>query len=81
MRQPHGNGNGSGKVEIGFHDLGTYVRVISGPGAAQAEDLPGVLAQALTDFFAKNPEKHLRFIVPINRDGTTVELQAWYEEG
>jgi hypothetical protein len=70
-----------GNVEIGFHDEGSYVRIISGPGADHAEDLPGILARALTDFFKKNPGKHLLFVVPINRDGTTVELQGWYEEG
>ena len=61
--------------------MGTYVRVISGPGAEHAEDLPGILARAMTEFFQKNPDKRLRFVVPINRDGSTVELQAWYDEG
>jgi hypothetical protein len=34
----------------------------------------------LTACFRANPHLRIRCVVPINRDGDTVELHAWYDQ-
>lgn len=77
MQQPHGNG--SGKVEISQQDMGGWVRVFPGKMAGIPEDLHVYLSQTLTEWFRQHSHLRLRCVVPINRDGTTVELHAWYD--
>jgi hypothetical protein len=71
-------GNGTGKIDVGQSDMGGWVRVQAG-----AHDLPGdiavYLSQALTDWFRHRPHLRMRCVVPIHREGTTVELHAWYD--
>jgi hypothetical protein len=71
-------GNGSGKFEIGYHDMGGWVRICAGKQNLP-EDLPVYLSKVLTEFFRKQPQLLLRCVVPIQRDGDTVELHAWYD--
>lgn len=78
MKRPHGNGNGSGKFEIGQHDMGGWVRIVAGRQNLP-DDLAVYLSSALADWFRQRPQLRMRFVVPISRDGTTVELHAWYE--
>jgi hypothetical protein len=73
------HGNGSGKFEIGQHDMGGWLRVFVGHGEAPA-DLHLYLSHALTGFFRKNAHLRVRFVVPIQKDGDTVELHAWYDQ-
>jgi hypothetical protein len=79
MRIPR-HGNGSGKFDIGAHDMGGWVRVIAGQTAAEVEDLGFYLAHRLSMWFRENPHLRLLSVVPINRDGNTVELHGWYEQ-
>jgi hypothetical protein len=77
MKQKPG-GNGSGKLRIDQHDMGGWVRV-SARKQNLPDNLPVYLSQALSDWFRQRPHLRLRFIVPIQRDGDTVELHAWYD--
>ena len=78
MKHKPGDGNGSGKFEIGHQDMGGWVRVSAG-GHNLPHDLPVYLSQALSDWFRQRPHLHMRCVVPIQRDGDTVELHAWYD--
>ena len=72
-----GHGNGTGKVEIGVTDMGGWLQVRPGAGAYD-DDLPTYLASALSEWLRANPQARLASVVPIVRDGRTVELHAWY---
>ena len=78
MKSKPGSGNGSGKFEIGTQDMGGWVRVCIGKQSVP-EDLPVYLSQTLSNWFRERPQLHLRCVVPIQRDGYTVELHAWYD--
>ncbi len=43
-------------------------------------DLPFYLSHSLAAWFRQRPQLRLRFVVPIVRDGETVELHAWYDQ-
>jgi hypothetical protein len=75
---PKPGGNGSGKVDIGLWDMGGWVRTVAGKHELP-EDIGVYLSQALADWFRQRPHLLMRCVVPITRDGTTVELHAWYE--
>ncbi|MGC8643354.1 MAG: hypothetical protein ACP5XB_26145 [Isosphaeraceae bacterium] len=75
---PKPRGNGSGKVNVFSTDMGGWVRVVLGTPDV-AEDAGLYLSQTLADWFRQRPHLRLRCVVPIVRDGTTVELHAWYE--
>jgi hypothetical protein len=78
--KPRPQGNGSGKFEIGQADMGGWVRVFPGKAADNVpEDLAVYLSQTLAEWFRQRPHLHMKCVIPINRDGTTVELHAWYE--
>jgi hypothetical protein len=72
-------GNGSGKFDVGVHDMGGWVRVIAGGTAPQDGNLPFYLADRLSHWLGENAHRRLLCVVPISRDGNTVELHAWYE--
>ena len=71
-------GDGSGKFEIAQEDMGGWVKISAGRQDLP-DDLPRFLSQALADWFRQRPRLRMRCIVPIQRDGDTVELHAWYE--
>jgi hypothetical protein len=72
------HGNGSGKFDIGAHDMGGWVRVIAGQTASHVEDLGFYLAHRLSRWFREHPHLRLMSVVPITKDGNTVELHGWY---
>jgi hypothetical protein len=76
MNRPHGNG--SGKFAIGRHNMGGWVRAVAGRHNLP-NDLPVYLSQALLAWFRQRPQRQMRCVVPVQRDGNTVELHAWYE--
>jgi hypothetical protein len=78
MKHRMGDGNGSGKFDIGAHDMGGWERVIAGPGT-HPPDLPAFLSHHLTNWFRQRPHLRMRCVLPINKDGSTVELHAWYD--
>lgn len=78
MKSNPGGGNGSGKFEIGHHDMGGWVRVCASRHNVP-DELPVYLSQALADWFRQKPHLHMRCVVPIQRDGNTVELHGWYD--
>ncbi len=77
MKAKSGGGNGSGGFTIVQIDLGGWVRIFV-RGNELPADLPVFLSHSLADWFRKRPQLHLRSVVPIQRDGDTVELHAWY---
>jgi hypothetical protein len=78
MKPKPGGGNGSGKFEIGVHDMGGWVRVCTGRHNLP-DDLPVFLSQALSDWFRQRPHLRMRCVMPAQRDGNTVELHSWYD--
>ena len=77
MKQPHGNG--SPGVELGQAEMGGWVRVYPGRTTGLPADLPVYLSDALANWFRQRPHFHLRCVVPICKEGTTVELHGWYD--
>ncbi len=73
-------GNGSSKFEIGTHDMGGWVRVVAAFGGPPPADLALYLSHAVTAWFRSNSHLKLRCVLPVNKDGTTVELHAWYDQ-
>jgi hypothetical protein len=58
--------------------MGGWVRIVAGRQNL-LDDLPVYLSQALSDWFRQRPQVRMRCVVPVHRDGNTVELHAWYE--
>ncbi len=77
MRLPQ-PGNGSGSFDVGAHDMGGWVRVTTGQTGAHVENLGFYLAHRLSAWFREHPHLRLICVVPINRDGNTIELHGWY---
>jgi hypothetical protein len=77
--KPKPGGNGSGKIGIGVQDMGGWVQV----ALSRSHDLPDdshvILSAAVARWFREHPEQRLRFAVPIQRDGNTFALHAWYD--
>lgn len=79
MRPSHGKGgNGSSKFEVHTTEMGGWVRVYT-DAPHPPDDLYLALSHSLSIYFRKQPHMRLRFVVPIQRDGNTVELHAWYD--
>jgi hypothetical protein len=74
------HGNGSGKFDVGAHDMGGWVRVVAGTSGTIPDDLAVYLSHRLSDWFRENAHLRLLCVLPVNREGTTVELHAWYEQ-
>jgi hypothetical protein len=77
----HTPGNGSGKFNVHQLDMGGWVRIFTDPTAGVPDNLAMCLSHALTEWFRQRPQLRLRAVVPVTRDGTTVELHAWYDLG
>lgn len=79
-RLTHRHGNGSGKFDIHTQDMGGWVRVFTDKLPAGIPDDLGVyLSQTLSEWFRQHAGLKMRCVVPINRDGGTLELHAWYD--
>lgn len=66
------------RYEITVKDFGGWVRVYLEWGEPASELAP-MLSRTLTTWMQLHPEMRVRIIVPINRDGDTAELHAWYD--
>ncbi len=80
MANPQGGGNGSTRFTVGVHDMGGWVRVQADGSPVEADELVAYLSHRLTNWFRENPKYRLLCVVPVNKEGTTVELHAWYEQ-
>jgi hypothetical protein len=58
--------------------MGGWVRFCAGK-VNLPDDLPIFLSQALSGWFRQRPYLRMRCVVPIQQDGNTVELHAWYD--
>lgn len=79
MRQPP-HGNGSGKINIHQDDMAGWVRVHTDKLPAIPEDLSLYLSLALTEWFRQRPQLTMVCVVPVVRDGSTIELHGWYTQ-
>jgi hypothetical protein len=59
--------------------MGGWVRVYLGQGDPSGE-VACYLSHALNGWFRERPHLRLRFVLPVTRNGHTVELHAWYEQ-
>jgi hypothetical protein len=75
------SGNGSSRFEVYQRDMGGWVRVFTSATADRPDDLAVYLSHALTAWFRQRPQLRIRTVVPITRDGDTIELHAWYDLG
>lgn len=76
MKKPHGKG--SGKTNVHVEDMGGWVRVFTDELAFVPDELPQYMSHALTEWFRQRPQLVMSTILPVLRDGLTVELHAWY---
>jgi len=67
------------RFEIVHEDMGCWVRVFLGRGEPTGE-LGKFLSHSLTDWMRERPHLRVRFVVPINSNGDTAELHAWYDQ-
>ena len=79
-RGPGGPGNGSGKVNVHARDEGGWLRVFTDPLSSVPDELPIWLSHAATAWFRQRPHLHIVAVMPVVRDGETVELHAWYTQ-
>lgn len=64
--------------EIVIEDHMGFVRVLMGHGEPTGE-LVQFLSATLAQWIVQHPEVRVLAVIPINRDGDTVELHAWFE--
>ena len=64
---------------IHHDDMGGWVRVYPGNLLDAPENVHVFLSQSLAEWFRQRPHLNLRFIVPIIKNGDTIELHAWYD--
>lgn len=67
------------RFEILQEDMGGWLRVFLGRGEPTGE-VAQFLSHSLSNWMRDRPHLRVRFVVPINRDGDTVELHAWYDQ-
>lgn len=67
-------------IKIRHIDMGGWLRFAPDEGSRDVPDLPAYLSTALTEFLRTKPHLRIRFVVPVLKDGNTVELHAWYEQ-
>jgi hypothetical protein len=79
MKLPKG-GNGSSKFEVGTHDMGGWTRTKADYSGPTPADLAVYLSHHMTAWFRGKPHLKIRCVVPIRRDGETVELHGWYDQ-
>ncbi len=69
----------NGKINVHIENKGGWIRVFLHDDAP-AEDLTPYLSHTLTNWIRKNNQYQIRFVIPITRDGNTVEFHAWYQQ-
>jgi hypothetical protein len=79
MKPRKPGGNGSNKLAVHTEDLGGWVRVYTEKCDPLPEALPLFLSASLAEWFRHRPQLRLRTVVPIVKDGRTVELHAWFD--
>ena len=70
--------DGRGQFIISTSDMGGWVRIFPDRSDDLPPDLPVFLSQALSDWFRQRPQRTLQTVVPVVKDGRTIELHAWY---
>jgi hypothetical protein len=65
--------------EIIVEDHMGFLRIFMGRGEPAGE-LAQFLSATLANWMKSNPEQRILAVVPINRDGDTAELHAWFEQ-
>lgn len=78
MESLEGVGMTERTFEINVEDHNGFLRVFMGRGEPAGE-LAKFLSATLGNWMKANPEQRVVAVCPINRDGDTVELHAWFE--
>jgi hypothetical protein len=68
------------RIQVHHVDVGGWLRFFTDADSTDHPDLAFYLSYAVTQWFRANPHYRLRFILPINKSGNTVEMHAWYEQ-
>jgi hypothetical protein len=76
--KPHG-GNGCGKFNVFSDDMDGWLRVHTDLKGTVPNDLACTCRSRSPNWFRERPTFRLRSVVPISRDGNTVELHAWFD--
>lgn len=79
MKRKQPSGNGSGKFDIRTVDMGGWVRIFPPQPDELPEDLAVFLSHTLSEWFRQRPHLRMRCAMPVSRDGSTIELHAWYD--
>jgi len=66
------------EVQVHSADMGGWVRFFTDRRSHNNPELAVILSTALSDWFRARPHFHLRCVVPIQKEGTTVELHCWF---
>jgi hypothetical protein len=74
-----GDGNGHPEFRITQQDMGGWVRGFLDDPRRVPDNAAVYLSHALAQWFRERPQLRMRFAVPIDREGNTVELHAWYD--
>ncbi len=72
-------GNGSSKFPVHHEDMGGWVRIYTDKAGPLPADFAVYLSASLADWFRQRPQLRMREVVPIQRDGNTVELHCWFD--
>jgi hypothetical protein len=79
MKPKKPSGNGANAITLVSRDEGGWVRIFPERYHDLPEQLPLFLSSALADWFRQRPQLRLRTVAPMSKDGTTVELHAWFD--
>ncbi|HEY7427373.1 MAG TPA: hypothetical protein VH682_24275 [Gemmataceae bacterium] len=68
------------QIDVHHLDMGGWVRFFTNPESLALPNLPLYLAYAVTTWFRERPQLRLLCVLPVNKDGNTVELHVWYTQ-
>ena len=67
------------EVSIHYEERSGWVRIYTDAEFHPHPLLPLYLAGTLTQWFHDRPQFRVRCVVPMDREGNTVELHAWFD--
>lgn len=73
-------GQASPVVKVNHSDLGGCVRFTPTAESLRHPDLGAFLALSVTQWFLERSHLRLSSVLPVVKEGNTVEMLAWYEQ-
>lgn len=68
------------QIQVHTADLGGWLRFFVAPESTDHPELPFYLSFAVSQWFRTRPHLRPRFLVPITREGNTIEMHVWYDQ-